>query len=44
MKTTMISLKDGLKVQDSSAMMMSFLVQDFLDYAQIKSNKFRVNI
>jgi len=21
--------------------MMSFLVQDFLDYAQIKSNKFR---
>jgi len=24
--------------------MMSFLVQDFLDYAQIKSGKFRMNI
>mmetsp|Transcript_11648 Transcript_11648/g.17686 ORF Transcript_11648/g.17686 Transcript_11648/m.17686 type:complete len:91 (+) Transcript_11648:1477-1749(+) len=36
-------LRAGLKVQDSSAKMMSFLVQDFLDYAQIKSGKFRVN-
>ena len=44
MKTAMKSLQDGLKVQDSSAKIMSFLVQDFLDYAQIKSGKFRTNI
>ena len=44
MKTTMATLKDGLKVQDSSAKIMSFLVQDFLDYAQIKSGNFRTNI
>jgi len=38
-------LNEGLVVQDSSAKMMSFLVQDFLDYAQIKSGKqFRTNI
>ena len=40
----MDNLEDGLRVQDSSAKMMSFLVQDFLDYAQIKSGKFRINI
>jgi len=34
-------MKEGRKIQDSSAQMMSFLVQDFLDYAQIKSCKFR---
>ena len=34
-------LDSGMKVQDSSASMMSFLVQDLLDYAQIRSDKFR---
>lgn len=34
-------LNNGLKVQDSSANIMSFMVQDLLDYAQIKANKFR---
>ena len=37
-------LNESLKVQDSSSKIMTFLVQDFLDYAQIKSGKFRVNL
>jgi len=41
MKSIMEELDDGLEVQNSSCQMMSFLVQDFLDYAQIKSGKFR---
>ena len=40
----MESLEEGLAIQDASAKLMSFLVQDFLDYAQIKSGKFRRNI
>jgi hypothetical protein len=34
-------LHEGFKVQESSANIMSFMVQDLLDYAQIKANKFR---
>jgi len=37
-------LEEGLKVQVSSAKMMEFLVQDLLDFAQIKSGNFRCNI
>lgn len=37
-------LKAGLKVQESSTEMMTFMVQDLLDYAQIKAGKFRKNI
>lgn len=37
-------LEHGLKVQENSATLMHFLVQDLLDYAQIKSKKFRKNI
>jgi signal transduction histidine kinase len=37
-------LKDGNDVQESSADIMSFLIQDLLDYSQIKANKFRKNI
>lgn len=37
-------LDRGLKVQDSSANIMSFLVQDLLDHAQIRAGKFRKNI
>eukprot|EP00356_Strombidium_inclinatum_P015900 CAMPEP_0170509730 /NCGR_PEP_ID=MMETSP0208-20121228/65373_1 /TAXON_ID=197538 /ORGANISM="Strombidium inclinatum, Strain S3" /LENGTH=75 /DNA_ID=CAMNT_0010793117 /DNA_START=1359 /DNA_END=1586 /DNA_ORIENTATION=- len=44
MLSIMDRLSDSLKVQDSSSRLMSFLVQDFLDYAQIKSGKFRVNV
>jgi len=33
-----------MKVQEASASLMRFLVQDFLDYSQIKSGKFRINI
>ena len=43
LKKIVKSLKEGMKVQDSSANLMKFIVQDFLDYAQIKAGKFRVN-
>ena len=37
-------LKNGWKVQNSSANVLTFIVQDLLDYAQIKEGKFRKNI
>lgn len=37
-------LEEGLKVQEASANFMLYIVQDLLDYAQIKSGKFRRNI
>ena len=37
-------LIDGNKVQENSSTIMLFMVQDLLDWAQIKSNKFRKNI
>ena len=37
-------LEQGLNVQESAASLMEFLVQDLLDYAQIKNNKFRKNL
>jgi signal transduction histidine kinase len=40
-KTLMVRLREGKKVQESSIDFMIFLVHDFLDYAQIKANKFR---
>ena len=40
----MEDLENGMVVQESSANVMSFLVQDLLDYAQIKAGKFRKNI
>lgn len=40
----MIKLKAGWKIQQSSANVLTFIVQDLLDYAQIKSGKFRKNI
>ena len=45
-KTTLImeQLKKGKKVQESSCKIMMYLVQDFLDYAQIKAGKFRKNV
>ena len=33
-----------MEVQQSSASLMNFLVQDLLDFAQIKAGKFRKNI
>jgi len=33
-----------VKVEKSSTDLMSFLIQDLLDYAQIKAGKFRKNI
>ena len=44
MNKIMEKLNYGLVVQDSSSKIMTFLVQDLLDYAQIKSGKFRINI
>ena len=43
-KDIVFELKEGQKVQKASSTMMSFLVQDLLDYAQIKAGKFRKNI
>ena len=37
-------LKSGLNIQDSSANLMAYLVQDLLDYSQIKAGKFRKNL
>ena len=37
-------LNEGLSIQEASTEMMTFLVQDLLDFAQIKANKFRKNI
>ena len=37
-------LTKGCKVQESSANLMEFLVQDLLDFAQIRAGKFRKNI
>lgn len=42
-KDVLNQLRDGKKVQDSAVDMMSFLIQDFLDYSQIKEGKFRKN-
>ena len=40
----MVKLNKGKMVQSSSANLMEFLVQDLLDFAQIKAGKFRKNI
>ena len=37
-------LNDCSKVQNSSTKIMNFLIQDLLDFAQIKAGKFRKNI
>lgn len=37
-------LKSGLRVQRSSGNVLTFIVQDLLDYAQMRSGKFRKNI
>jgi len=42
--TTLKKLKEGGRIQDSSIEIMSFIIQDLLDYAQIKAGKFRKNI
>ena len=34
----------GCKVQSSSVNLMEFLVQDLLDFAQIRAGKFRKNL
>jgi len=37
-------LTAGIKVQAASTEMMTYMVQDLLDYAQIKAGKFRKDI
>jgi len=37
-------LVDGLNVQESSSNLMIFIIQDLLDYAQLKAGKFRKNL
>ena len=43
-KEMMGKLNSGWKIQYSSANILAFIVQDLLDYAQIKQGKFRKNI
>ena len=40
----MDKLLAGIKTQENSTIIMKFMVQDLLDWAQIRSNKFRKNI
>ena len=40
----LLELNDGLDIQDSSANLMSYMIQDLLDFSQIKNGKFRKNI
>ena len=44
MSSIMDQLNQGLKIQESSSNLMTFIVQDLLDFAQIKSGNFRKNI
>ena len=37
-------LTEGTVIQESSTKLMQYVVQDFLDYSQIKAGKFRKNI
>ena len=39
-----LELNEGLEVQESSSNLMSSIIQDLLDYSQIKAGKFRKNI
>ena len=43
-KKILSKLRESWNIQDSSTELMTFLVQDLLDFAQIKSGKFRKNI
>ena len=43
-KGILVKLEHGRQVQESSTQLMSLIVQDLLDYAQINANKFRKNI
>jgi hypothetical protein len=40
----MDQLLDGHSIQDTSVTMLTHMVQDLLDFAQIKAGKFRKNI
>ena len=40
----LVELKEGHDIQESSANLMSSMIQDLLDYSQIKAGKFRKNI
>ena len=40
----MEELEQGLEIQESSQELMSSMIKDLLDYAQIRAGKFRKNI
>ena len=44
MEAALGELRESTKIQDASGNLMLFLVQDLLDFAQIKSGKFRKNV
>lgn len=37
-------MEDGCDIQSCSAELMNFVIQDFLDYSQIKAGKFRAKL
>ena len=37
-------LNDGMEIQESSSKMMNSIIQDLLDFSQIKADKFRRNM
>ena len=43
MENIIVKLKEGKKIQDSSANIMCFQIQNFMDYGQIKAGKFKQN-
>ena len=43
-KEKLIILQNEQAIQDSSASLMKYLIQDLLDYSQIKNKKFRKNM
>ena len=40
----MDTLQEGIMILESSSDIMSYLIQDLLDYGQIKAGKFRKNM
>lgn len=44
LENSIFKIIKSVKVERSSTDLMSFLIQDLLDYAQIKAGKFRKNI
>lgn len=40
----MVQLNNGMGVQEAAADVLNYIIQDMLDFAQIKADRFRKNI